>query len=77
MITTTPRRYNGGDTSGPYVDDSVVLMKSKDIKLVHKPIRHFNENLGLTAYTTENLLHHFLHLELRNDGILFIKNNTR
>ena len=61
---------------GRYVDDTLILMKPTDIKLVHDSVNHFDKNLRFTVDTFENVVLHFLDLELRNDGISLYKKET-
>ena len=61
---------------GRYVDDTLILMKPTHIKLVYDSVNHFDKNLQFTADTFENVVPHFLDLELRNDGICLYKKAT-
>ena len=61
---------------GRYVDDTLILMKPTDIILVHDSVNHFDKNLRFTVDTFENVVPHFLDLELRNDGISLYKKAT-
>ena len=40
---------------GRYVDDTLILMKPTDIKLVHDSVNHFDKNLRFTVDTFENV----------------------
>ena len=51
-------------------------MNPTDIKLVHDSVNHFDKNLRFTVDTFENVVPHFLDLELRNDGITLYKKAT-
>ena len=41
---------------GRYVDDTLILMKPTDIKLVHDSVNHFDKNLRFTVDTFENVV---------------------
>ena len=51
-------------------------MKPTDIKLAHDSVNRFDKNLRFTVDTFENVVPHFLDLELRNDGISLYKKAT-
>ena len=57
-----------------YVDDTLLVIKLKDIGRIHQALNKFDKNLRFTVDKFEYVLPHFLDLELRDDGIaLYMK----
>ena len=54
---------------GRYVDDTLLVIKPKDIGRIHQALNKFDKNLRFTVDKFEYVLPHFLDLELRDDGI--------
>ena len=58
---------------GRYVDDTLILMKPTDIKLVHDSVNHFDKNLRFAVDTFEYVVPHFLDLGSVMMVLVFIK----
>ena len=58
-----------------YVDDSLLVIKPKDIR-IHHTLNKFYKNLGFTVDKFDNVVPHFLDLELRDDGIALYTKST-
>ena len=54
---------------GRYVDDTLVVIKQEDAKLVHDALNNFEENLSFTVDTFDNAILHFLKIEIHPDGL--------
>ena len=54
-----------------YVDDTLVLIKPKDIPFVLNKFNSFDKNLKFTVGNFENGKIHFLDLEISDSGIVF------
>ena len=61
---------------GRYVDDTILVIKPKDIGRVHLALNKFDKNLQFTIDEFENVVPHFLDLEIRDDGIALYKKPT-
>ena len=61
---------------GCYVDDTILVIKPKDIGGVHLALNKFDKNLQFTIDEFENVVPHFLDLEIRDDGIALYKKPT-
>ena len=59
-----------------YVDDSLLVIKPKDIR-IHHTLNKFYKNLGFTVDKFDNVVPHFLDLELRDDGIALYTKSTK
>ena len=54
---------------GPYVDDTLLVIKPKDIGRIHQALSKFDKNLRFAFDKFDDVVPHFLDLELRDDGI--------
>ena len=54
---------------GRYVDDTLVVIKREHLKLVHDALNNFDENLNFTVDTFDNVVPHFLDIEIHPDGL--------
>ena len=61
---------------GRYVDDSLLVIKPKDIGRIHHTLNKFHKNLRFTVDKFDNVVPHFLDLELRDDGIPLYTKST-
>ena len=61
---------------GRYVDDTILVIKPKDTGRVHLALNKFDKNLQFTIDEFENVVPHFLDLEIRDDGIALYKKPT-
>ena len=59
-----------------YVDDTLMLMKPSDIQLVKDEFEKFDKNLKFTFETFEDILPHFLDIEIHNDGLKIYRKET-
>ena len=59
-----------------HVDDSLLVIKPKDIR-IHHTLNKFYKNLGFTVDKFDNVVPHFLDLELRDDGIALYTKSTK
>ena len=62
---------------GRYVDDSLLVIKPKDIGRIHHTLNKFHKNLRFTVDKFDNVVPHFLDLELRDDGIALYTKSTK
>ena len=61
---------------GRYVDDTILVIKPKDIERAHLALNKFDKNLQFTIDEFENVVPHFLDLEICDDGIALYKKPT-
>ena len=61
---------------GRYVNDSLLVVKPKDIGRIHHTLNKFHKNLRFTVDKFDNVVPHFLDLELRDDGIPLYTKST-
>ena len=54
---------------GRYVDETLLVMKLKDIGRIHHALNMFDKNLRFTVDKFDDVVPHFLDLELRDDPI--------
>ena len=54
---------------GRYVDDALLVIKPKDIGRIHQAVNKFDKNLRFTVDKFDDVVPHFVDLELRCDGI--------
>ena len=59
-----------------YVNDSLLVVKPKDIGRIHHTLNKFHKNLRFTVDKFDNVVPHFLDLELRDDGIPLYTKST-
>ena len=59
-----------------YVNDSLLVVKPKDIGRIHHTLNKFHKNLRFTVDKFDNVVPHFLDLELRDDGIPLYTRST-
>ena len=59
-----------------YVDDTLVLIKPKDIPFVLNKFNSFDKNLKFTVDNFENGKIHFLDLEISDSGIDILRKST-
>ena len=52
-----------------YVDDTLLVIKPKDIGFIHQALNKFVKNLRFTIDRFDHVVPHFLDLELHDDGI--------
>ena len=52
-----------------YVDDTLLVIKPKDIGRIHQALNKFDKNLRFTIDIFDHVVPHFLDLELHDDGI--------
>ena len=60
-----------------YVDDTLLVLRKKDIDIVLNKFNSFNKNLKFTVHTFENCVHHFLDLEICPNGLGIYHKNTQ
>ena len=60
-----------------YVDDTLLVLKKKDIDIVLNKFNSFNKNLKLTVDTSENCVTHFLDIEICPNGLGIYHKNTQ
>ena len=63
-----------------YVDDTLVVIKREHLKLVHDALNNFDKNLNFTVDTFDDVVPHFLDIEIHHpDGLsIYCKDtNTR
>ena len=53
---------------GRYVDDTLVVIKREHLKLVHVALNKFEKNLNFTVGTLDNVVPHFLDIEIYQDA---------
>ena len=58
---------------GYFFDDTLAVIKPKDIGCVHQTLTNFDKNLYFIIDTFENVASCFVDLERRNDGIALFK----
>ena len=54
---------------GRYVDDTLLVIKPKDIGRIHQALNKFDKNLCFTVDRFDHVVPDFLDLELHDDGI--------
>ena len=54
---------------GRYVDDTLLVIKPKDIGRIHQALNKFDKNLRFTVDRFDHVIPHFLDLELQDDSI--------
>ena len=59
-----------------YVDDTLFVIKRKDVGRIQNLLIKFNPNLRFTVDLFQNEVPHFLDLELSPDGISIFRKNT-
>ena len=53
---------------GRYVDDTLVVIKREHLRLVQDALNNFDKNLNFTVDTFDNVVPHFLDIEIHPDG---------
>ena len=53
---------------GRYVDDTLVVIKREHLKLVHAALNKFEKSLNFTVGTLDNVVPHFLDIEIFQDA---------
>ena len=61
---------------GCYVDDTLLVIKPNDIEHAHQALNKFYKNLHFTVDRFDDVVPHFLDLELRDDGIALYEKPT-
>ena len=61
---------------GRYVHDQLLVIKPNDTERVHQALKKFDKNLCFTVDRFDDVIPHFLDLELRDDGIALYKKPT-
>ena len=61
---------------GHYVDDTLVVIKQEHLKLVHDALNNFDKNLNFTVDTFDDVVPHFLDIEIHPDGLSIYCKNT-
>ena len=59
-----------------YVDDTLLVIKPNDIERVHQALNKFDKNLHFTVDRFDDVVPHYLDLELCDDGIALYKKST-
>ena len=54
---------------GRYVDDKLVVIKKEHLQLVHNALNSFDKNLKFTVDLFDNVVPHFLDVEIHSDGL--------
>ena len=54
---------------GWYVDDALVVIKKEHLQLVHNALNSFDKNLKFTVDLFDNVVPHFLDIEIHPDGL--------
>ena len=54
---------------GRYVDHTLVVIKREHLKLVHDASNNFDKNLNFTVDTFDDVVPHFLDIEIHPDGL--------
>ena len=54
---------------GRYVDDTLVVIKPEDLNFVHNALNNFDRNLKFNLNTFNNVVSHFLDIEIHLDGL--------
>ena len=52
-----------------YVDDTLVVIKREHLKLVHDALNNFDKNLNFTVDTFDDVVPHFLDIEIHPDSL--------
>ena len=60
-----------------YVDDTLLVLRKKDIDIVLTKLNSFNKNLKFTVDTFENCVPHFLDIEICSNGLGIYHINTQ
>ena len=53
---------------GRYVDDTLVVIRREHLRLVQDVLNNFDKNLNFTVDTFDNVVPHFLDIEIHPDG---------
>ena len=53
---------------GRYVDDTLVVIRREHLRLVQDVLNNFDKNLNFTVDTFDNVVPHFLDIEIDPDG---------
>lgn len=61
---------------GRYVDDTLLVVKPEDIPLIHDLLNKFDPSLRFTVDYFQDVVPHFLDLELCPDGITIFRKDT-
>ena len=59
-----------------YIDDTLFVIKRKDVPRIQNLLNNFDPNLRFTVDLFQNEIPHFLDLELSPDGISVFRKNT-
>ena len=51
-----------------YVDDTLVVIRREHLRLVQDVLNNFDKNLNFTVDTFDNVVPHFLDIEIHPDG---------
>ena len=62
---------------GCYVDNTLWLIKPKDIGRIHQALNKFDKNLRFTVDKFHHVVPHVLDFELRDDGIAFYTKSSK
>ena len=54
---------------GRYVDDTLVVIRREHLRLVQDVLNNFDKNLNFTVDTFDNVVPHFLDIEIHPDGL--------
>ena len=60
-----------------YVDDTLLVLRKKDIDIVLNKFNSFNKNLKFTVDTFESCVPHFLDIEICPNGLGIYHKNTQ
>ena len=60
-----------------YVDDTLLVLRKKDIDIVLNKFNSFNKNLKFTVDTFENCVPHFLDIEICPNGLRIYRKNPQ
>ena len=61
---------------GRYIDDTLLVIKPNDIERVHQALKKIEKNLRFTIDRFDDVVPHFLDLEIRDEGIALYKKHT-
>ena len=61
---------------GHYVYDTLAVKKREHLKLVHDALNNYDKNLNFTVDTFDNIVPHFLDIEIHPDGLSIYYKDT-